>query len=101
MRQRGVLILLMRNLFLCRHVENISVRLFSRFFLSAFIVNNFSSRQRLHNFAPLSYPFARFEIDQLTVKSFPSSFNPFNLIKRSRSCIYGREMISYGCCSDV
>ena len=39
----------MRNLYLCQHVENISVRLFSRFSLSAFIINNFSSRQRLHN----------------------------------------------------
>ena len=78
---RYVSILFMRNLFLCRHVENISVRLFSRFFLSAFIIDNLISS--------LWNPFLRSLIPRRS------------LIKQSCSSIYGRRIISYGCCSVV
>ena len=40
-------------LFLWRHLENISALLLRRCFLWAFIIHSFSSRQRLHRFAPL------------------------------------------------
>ena len=53
-------------LFLWRHLENISALLLRRCFLSAFIIHSFSSRQRLHRFAPLLYALARFKMDHFT-----------------------------------
>ena len=53
-------------LFLWGHLENISALLLRRCFLWAFIIHSFSSRQRLHRFAPLLYALARFKMDHFT-----------------------------------
>jgi hypothetical protein len=63
-----------KNRFWWTHFENNSRLLFSKFDLSAFRMQSFSWRQRLHLFPPLEYEAARFRIDQLIVKSCCFSF---------------------------
>ena len=97
-----VLNLFMRNLFLWRHFENISVRLFSRSFRSAFIMHNFSSRQRLPRLAPLLYPHRFKPMEhaihlQLPNGSPQSTRNPITPSIPSTSQSFTRQYLKISC----
>ena len=87
-------------LFLWRHLENISALLLRMCFLSAFIILNFSLRQRLRRFAPLLYGLARFKMDH-----FPKHWRHHFLVPRCSliaQCPFhvpDHERISCGYCS--
>ena len=58
----------MLNLFWCRHFDTCSDLLFKRALLSAFKIYSFSSKQRLHHFAPIVYIATGFKISHWIVK---------------------------------
>ena len=64
-----LLTLLILNFLLCRQVEMISDLLFNRKCLSAFMIQSFSSKHKLHLFDPPEYEAAFFKIDQIILKS--------------------------------
>ena len=61
-------VLLMLNLFLCLQVETSSDLLLSKSCFSAFIMQSFSSKHKLHLFDPPEYELACFRIDHVMVK---------------------------------
>ena len=87
-------------LFLWRHLENISALLLRMCFLSAFIILNFSLRQRLRRFAPLLYGLARFKMDHFP-KHWRASFlvPRCSLIAQCPFHVPDHERISCGYCS--
>ena len=84
-------------LFLWRHLENISALLLRRCFLSAFIILNFSSRQRLHRF----YTHLRVLTWTISLKIGVHHFLVFrcSLIAQCSFHVPSHETISCGYCS--
>ena len=70
-------------LFLWRHLENISTLLLRRCFLSAFLILNFFSRQRLHRFGPLLYALARFKMGHFT-ENWRASFSVLSMFRMTK-----------------
>ena len=62
------------NFFLWRHFAKSSDLLFNVFSLFDFMINSFSSKQRLHDLPPAMYAGTHLIIDHLMVNSLPVSF---------------------------
>ena len=71
LRARALLKFCALNFFLWRHFAKSSDLLFNVFSLFDFMINSFSSKQRLHDLPPAMYAGTHLIIDHLMVNSLP------------------------------